>query len=281
MYNAKFVKSNGDVFSFGLEYGTIFDISPLSELDVQIGTNQGFQQIGDTIQTRGMKGVTRTIRGRIIGKANSLKRRLLTVFSPFASGKLYFDGKYYCNAVVKKTPAISVNDRDAEFSMMLYCPSPYWYAAQQSSYSIGRIIPAFHFPTAYTTHKFGTKDPSAFINVYNPGEDTDDFELEFSATGDVTTFGVIDINTQEFIEITTELTAGKVVRMYRDSGRLRVEMLSGGVAIDIFGLLKYDSNLFTIRSGDNVWKMYAGAGIDSLSVEATFNAAYPGVYDGM
>ena len=281
MYNAKFVKSNGDVFSFGLEYGTIFDISPLSELDVQIGTNQGFQQIGDTIQTRGMKGVTRTIRGRIIGEANSLKRRMLTVFSPFASGKLYFDGKYYCNAVVKKTPAISVSDRDAEFSMMLYCPSPYWYAAQQSSYSIGRIIPAFHFPTAYTTHKFGTKNPSAFTNVYNPGEDTDDFELEFSATGDVTTFGVIDINTQEFIEITAELTAGKVVRMYRDSGRLRVEMLSGGVATDIFGLLKYDSNLFTIRSGDNVWKMYAGAGIDSLSVEATFNAAYPGVYDGM
>ena len=281
MYNAKFVKSNGDVFSFGLEYGTIFDISPLSELDVQIGTNQGFQQIGDTIQTRGMKGVTRTIRGRIIGEANSLKRRMLTVFSPFASGKLYFDGKYYCNAVMKKTPAISVNDRDAEFSMMLYCPSPYWYAAQQSSYSIGRIIPAFHFPTAYTTHKFGTKNPSAFINVYNPGEDTDDFELEFSATGDVTTFGVIDINTQEFIEIAAELTAGKVVRMYRDSGRLRVEMLSGGVVTDIFGLLKYDSNLFTIRSGDNVWKMYAGAGIDSLSVEATFNAAYPGVYDGM
>ena len=281
MYNAKFVKSNGDVFSFGLEYGTIFDISPLSELDVQIGTNQGFQQIGDTIQTRGMKGVTRTIRGRIIGEANSLKRRMLTVFSPFASGKLYFDGKYYCNAVVKKTPAISVNDRDAEFSMMLYCPSPYWYAAQQSSYSIGRIVPAFHFPTAYTTHKFSTKDPSAFTNVYNPGEDTDDFELEFSATGDVTTCGVIDINTQEFIEITTELTAGEVVRMYRDSGRLRVEMLSGGVATDIFGLLKYDSNLFTIRSGDNVWKMYAGAGIDSLSVEATFNVAYPGVYDGM
>ena len=281
MYNAKFVKSNGDVFSFGLEYGTIFDISPLSELDVQIGTNQGFQQIGDTIQTRGMKGVTRTIRGRIIGEANSLKRRMLTVFSPFASGKLYFDGKYYCNAVVKKTPAISVNDRDAEFSMMLYCPSPYWYAAQQSSYSIGRIIPAFHFPTAYTTHKFGTKNPSAFINVYNPGEDTNDFELEFYATGDVTTCGVIDINTQEFIEITTELTAGEVVRMYRDSGRLRVEMLSGGVATDIFGLLKHDSNLFTIRSGDNVWKMYAGAGINSLSVEATFNVAYPGVYDGM
>ena len=58
-------------------------------------------------------------------------------------------------------------------------------------------------------------------------------------------------------------------------------MLSGGVATDIFGLLKYDSNLFTIRSGNNVWKMYASAGIDSLSVEATFNVAYPGVYDGM
>lgn len=281
MYNAKFVKSNGDVFSFGLEYSTIFDISPLSELDVQIGTNQGFQQIGDTIQTRGMKGVTRTIRGRIIGEANSLKRRMLTVFSPFASGKLYFDGKYYCNAVVKKTPAISVNDHDAEFSMMLYCPSPYWYAAQQSSYSMGRIIPAFSFPTTFTTHKFGTKNPSAFINVYNPGEDTSDFELEFAATGDVTTCGVLDINTQEFIEITANLTVGDVIRMYRDSGRLHVEKLSGGVATDIFGLLKYDSNLFTIRSGDNVWKMYAGTGVDNLSVEATFSVAYPGVYDGM
>ena len=43
MYNAKFVKSNGDVFNFGLEYSTIFDIFPLSEIDVQIGTNQGFQ----------------------------------------------------------------------------------------------------------------------------------------------------------------------------------------------------------------------------------------------
>ena len=68
MYNAMFIKSNGDVFNFGLEYSTIFDILPLSELDVQIGTNQGFQQIGETIQTRGMKGVSRTIKERSSAK---------------------------------------------------------------------------------------------------------------------------------------------------------------------------------------------------------------------
>ena len=46
MYNATIQTKDGKQLDLGFEYGIVFDISPLSGVDVDIATSQSFQQIG-------------------------------------------------------------------------------------------------------------------------------------------------------------------------------------------------------------------------------------------
>lgn len=279
MYSAKFESSDGKIFGFGYEYGVVFDIDPLSELDVDIGSNQGFGQIGETVQTQSLSGVNRTIEGRILD--GSLKDAMLSIFSPFSSGRLVFQGKWFCDCVVKKAPAIRVSGIDVTFSLMLFCPSPYWKSVSKSYYSMGVIVPAFSYPCTLTTHTFGTKNDNAFVNVLNKGERTSDFTISFTASLPVETYGLVDVITGSFIKIHDELQVGERTVIRRDNGMLRVQKETPEGGVDIFSDLDEDSTLFYLEKGDNVLAMTADTGLSYLSCEISFFAARSGVYDGM
>lgn len=279
MYSAYFVKKNGQKFSFGYENGILFDISPLAELDVDIGSNQGFGQIGETVQTQGLAGVTRTISGKIID--NSKKSQLISIFSPFSEGKLVFENKWYCDCVVKKSPEIQVSGIQVNFSLMLFCPSPYWKSMQESYFSIGVIDPQFQYPCTLNTHKFGAKNENAFVNALNKGEKTNDFTISFFASLPVENYGITNVITGEFISLSDTLQAGEEVNIYRENGILRVKKTSGDTVSDIFSKLDEDSNMFYLQNGDNLLTMSADSGLEYLSCAISFYTAKSGVYDGM
>lgn len=283
MYNAQFVAENGQKFNFGYEYGTLIDIDPLSEISVSVDTSQGYQQIGTTVENRSIGGISRTITGRILGKANDIKRRMLSLFTPFASGRLIFNGKYYCNAVVKRTPEIEVKDKDAKFSLMLYCAYPYWQRLEETNYVLGGYTPAFSFPVNYATpHIFGIKNPNAFANCRNAGAVDALFTVEFTADASVTNYGIANIYTLQQLIINDTITTREKVRVYRKDGRLYVEKETESGTVDIFAALSEESDLFSLRPGDNVLAPVADAnGAENLIASISFSAAYAGVFDGM
>lgn len=133
VFDAIFTASSGQSFSFGYKAGVLYSIDPIGDLPVELETSQGYQQVGATVESRSISGVTRTITGRILRNTAYLKRQLRDIFTPGATGRLTVAGKYYCDAEVQRCPAISAANLWPTFSFQLYCPNPYWRSVSETS----------------------------------------------------------------------------------------------------------------------------------------------------
>lgn len=283
MYEARFLNTlTGRSFRFGYPYGTVFDISPLGGVTIDISTSQGFQQIGETVENRSVGGTPRQIKGVILGDANQAKHDMQQVFSPMATGKLFFNEKYYCDCVVKTTPSFGVKTKNAPFVIELYCGVSYWYDVNEHAYIVGGYTPAFRFPVNYATpHRFGVRNPSAFVNCYNGGVCNLPYTATFTALADVENYGIVNAVTLQELKINDTLHTGERTVVRRENGRLLVEKTVDGVTTDIFSALDEDSDLMVMAQGDNPIKATADSGAENLVVSVAFSDAFAGVYDGM
>jgi len=225
VFDAIFTASSGQSFSFGYKAGVLYSIDPIGDLPVELETSQGYQQVGATVESRSISGVTRTITGRILRNTAYLKRQLRDIFTPGATGRLTVAGKYYCDAEVQRCPAISAANLWPTFSFQLYCPNPYWRSVSETSVSLFYTQPAFRLPVCYSTHQFGLRIQSDFLKLSNPGPDTQDFVLTLTAQGVVRNPGVRDLATGEYLRFLTEMQDGDVIRLWREDGRLRIEQI--------------------------------------------------------
>ncbi len=282
MFSAKFINSKGDTFDFGYRHGNIFDISGLTGHDMSIAFSQGFNQIGKTVEGISIGGHIFEIKGRILGEATAQKRKMLSVFAPFESGRLVFEEKYFLDCVVYKTPLITVQKQDPMFEMVLSAPYPFWQKTEPETYISGKYLPAFSFPVNYEEpHVFGIRDSSAFVNAYNDGQIDSYYTLEFQTKTTTVNPGIINVNTQEFLKLNTTINQGEKFSVYRTGGRLVVEKESDGTVEDVFSLLDEDSDLLYMRPGDNIIKDFADEGEDQLITTIKFNSAVVGVYEGI
>lgn len=282
MYYAKFINSKGDTFNFGYRHGNIFDIDGLTGHDMNIAFSQGFNQIGETVEGVSIGGHIFEIKGRILGEATAQKRKMLSVFAPFESGKLIFEDKYFLECVVYKTPIIAVQKESPRFELVLTAPYPFWQKMTSENFIVGNYLPKFKFPVNYSEpHIFGIKDNSAFINVYNDGQIDAYYRLEFQTQSKTVNPSIINVNTQEFLKLNTTINQGEKFTVYRNGGRLLVEKESNGIVTDAFSVLDEDSDLMSIRVGDNIIRNSADEGEDQLITTIIFNSAVVGVYEGI
>lgn len=275
MYNARIETDAGKIVRFGYEYGNIFDITPLSGVDVTFGTSQGFQQIGETVETQSVKGISRTIQGTFIGEdPESAARAMMRALPIFTTGKLIFDDKYFCRIHIKKTPYVHRSSAGKyTFSMMVYCETPYWLDVKGTQLAMGGYTPAFSFPTLYDIHVFGVRNDSAFTNCVNNGAIEVPFTARFTTDTETVNFGIINIYTLEHLTLNMTLTQEDSVTVSRENGRLYVQRGEE----DIFEVLDESSDLLMLHPGDNVLRMTAESGLSGLQVSISYNAAEIGV----
>ncbi|MGN0707110.1 MAG: hypothetical protein ACI4JC_03850 [Faecalibacterium sp.] len=274
MFDAKFAASNGQSFAFGYAAGVLYSIDPLGDLPVELETSQGYQQVGATVESRSISGVTRTITGRILRNADYCKRQLRDVFAPYVTGRLTVAGKYYCDAEVQRCPAISAASRWPTFSFQLYCPNPYWHSVAETSAATLQITPAFTLPVCYETHQYGLRSQTEWLKIYNAGLDTQDFTLTLTAHGTVENPAVRDPETGEYLRFVVTLEDAEQLRIWREHGRLRIEWIIGGTAVNGFSLLDESSTLWTLRHGTQAWARSADSGADKLYLTVSCNAAF-------
>ena len=276
MYNARIETNAGAVIRLGYKDGIIFDISPLSGVDVTLATSQGYQQIGETVESQSARGVSRTIRGTFIGDtAEARAREMLRALPVFTTGRLIFDDRYFCNIYVQKTPYVvhSSSDGKYTFSMMVYCETPYWLDTKGSMYTLGGYTPAFSFPVMYNQHIFGTRNASAFTNCYNGGAVDVPFVAKFTTSAEASGIGLINVHTLEKLKLDIMLTMDDEIVIRRENSRLFVE-LNGA---DAFSILDENSDLYYMHPGDNVLRATADSGLEALQVSISYNAAETGV----
>lgn len=281
MLEATFEAENGTSFTFGYSGGSVFDIDPLSGLDVSVGTSQGFNQVGETVTGMSVKGVKRKISGAIFDKKNdaSIARRMQKVFSAFTRGKLIV-GDRYCDAVIQKTPEF-VREKGGRltFATQIFCPMPYWLNRKTTSRQLGGYTPAFSFPVNYAEpHRFGVKAASAFVNCVNEGEADVPYTATFTALATAKNVGLIDVHTMDAIKVFETLEVGEKITIGREAGHLIVRKhTTDGLITDIFSKLDEESTLFSLRVGDNVLKATAEEGEEHLVAFIDYSSAFIGV----
>lgn len=276
MYTARIETDAGKSFDFSYQNGVVFDITPLSGVDVTVSTSQGFQQVGTTVESVSVGGIRRTISGVILNKSSA--RMMLSVLTSFSTGRLYFNGEYFCPITVQKSPTIATDSRGRmKFTMQVFCETPYWYKKDARYVSLGGITPIFSFPAAYNAHKFGERRTNAFINVHNPGDVPAAMDLTLIADGTAVNYGIANTKTGEILRFADTVSPGDRITLSRKNGKLEAQKTSGGETSGAVAYITDESTLFDLSPGDNVLAVIADDGANALRVSVSFYPAYMGV----
>ena len=93
MYSAKFESDNGLTFVFGANGGNVFDMDLGSGVSVDIGTSQGFSQIGETVETLAVNGRAISVKGVLFKDIDNQKknmRLIVIILQNFIKKKVIF-----------------------------------------------------------------------------------------------------------------------------------------------------------------------------------------------
>lgn len=281
MYNVLFEADSGQKYVFGADGETVFDMDLGNGVSVDIGTSQGFSQVGETVESMAVGGRQISVHGDIFCNVQSRKKIMRKVFAPFVWGKLIFEGKHYIRVCVKDTPTFSPIKNDGRFTMLLYAPFPFFYSVDDSYYNIGGISPMFSFPINYATrHKFGERGSEKYTNVYNNGDIAVPFNVYMETFGTSVNPLIVNLDTHEYLKLNGTLNTGDVANIYRDSNSiLRVELSTGGKLVDILSWVDDGSTLFQLNPGDNIIAFDDEGGGNSLTVKFSFSPAVVAVYE--
>jgi phage-related protein len=270
-----------EVNMFGTNGNTAFDMDLGSGVSVDIGTSQGFSQIGETIQNRTVSGRPITVKGVVYGNVQERKKSMRNVISPFSCGRLVFENKYYIRVCVKSAPSFSSVKNDGRFTMQFFAPYPFFKSIEEKNVEIGSIRPLFSFPVNYSVpHKFGEKGAARYKSVYNDSDVSIPFSLHLSSSGTSTNPVIANLQTFKTLKLNGTLNAGDFVDIYRNEDNvLRAIMTSDGVQSDVIYWVDESSDLFELDAGDNLISATDDEGGTSLAVKINYNSVVVAVYE--
>lgn len=281
MYNVVFENDNGSKYYFGLNGTTAFDMDLGNGVPVNIGTSQGFSQVGETMQSRNVSGRTITVKGVVYGNVQERKRTMRNVISPFSCGKLIFENQYYIRVCVKSAPTFSTVRNDGRFTMQFFAPYPFFKSVNEISEEIGSIKPLFSFPINYANpHKFGEKGEARYKSIYNGSDIGVPFSIHISSYGTSVNPVITNMKTLKKLKINGTLNVGDFIDIYRnDENVLQAVLTSNGVKKDAIFWIDESSELFELDVGDNLILATDENGGSSIMAKITYNPVVVAVYE--
>lgn len=281
MYSVVFESDNGEKYVFGKAGDTMFDMDLGSGVPVNIGTSQGFSQIGETMQSRTVSGRTITVTGTVYRDVQNRKKSMRKIISPFSCGRLVFGGEYYTRVFVKNSPTFSTVKNDGRFSMQFFAPFPFFYSVNSQFSEIGSVKPMFVFPVNYATpHKFGERSASRYKDIFNDGDVKVPFSVYLKSEGTSTNIVISNLTTFKMLKINGTLQSGESINIYRDNDNvLRAELISDGAKSDVIHLIDESSDLFELEVGDNLISVNDDEGGASVTAKISFSPAVVALYE--
>ena len=282
MYSAKFETDNGLTFVFGENGGNAFDMDLGSGVPVNIGTSQGFSQIGETVETLAVNGRPIPVKGVLYQNVSNQKKNMRKIFAPFVSGKLTFEDGYYTRVFVQDPPSFSPVKNDGRFTMKFFAPFPYFYGKEEELIRIGEIIPKFSFPVNYAeSHIFGESQRSRFVSIFNDSDVKVPYGFQVVVNGTSTNPTVTNLLTFEFLKINGTFNAGDVIKVYRDENNVLVANMTDkdGNVIDIISMIDDDSTLYELAVGDNLISINDDEGGAGMTVTISYKTVVVALYE--
>lgn len=281
MYSAIFESDNGEKYVFGKSGSTMFDMDVGNGIPVNIETSQGFSQVGVSTQNRNVSGRVINVKGAIYANIEEKKNAMRRIISPFSSGRLLFENKYYTRVYVKNAPTFSPLKGNGKFSLQFFAPFPFFYDVNQQSTEIGAVKPMFMFPVNYSqSHKFGERGTERYKNIVNNGDTSVPFSLFLTTGGTSTNITISNLRTFKKLKLNGTLNAGEYIKIFRDVDNvLRAELTAEGKTDDIISWIDESSDLFELEAGDNLISASDDEGGASLTAKITFNPAVVSLYE--
>lgn len=282
MYSAKFEADNGLMFVFGKDGGNVFDMDLGNGVSVNIGTSQGFSQVGETVETLAVNSRPITVTGVLFRDIDNQKKNMRKIFAPFVAGKLIFEDGHYTRVYVQDPPSFSPIKNDGRFTMRLFAPFPYFYGQSEESVQIGGVVPAFSFPVNYKdVHKFGGISQNRFTEIHNNGDVKAPYGVEIIVNGESSNPVVTDLLSFEFLKINGKFTAGDTLRIYRDENNVLIATLtnSNNENFDIIPMIDEGSTFYELNVGKTLVSVSDDEGGSGMRARFFFNEVVVALYE--
>lgn len=278
-YSMTFRSESGLTVVFSMQSGIV-----LKKNDLLSGINSKFETatpsdgVGESIAATFISAKLGTLSGTILTNVQNAKRSLLKAFAPRTTGRLTI-GEYYLDVAVKMSPEIEKYETAPAFQIILEAAYPMWRKTKVSPINLIGRTAAFRFPwNLSTTYRWSSGKVEAYTNAYNHGDVDATWTLRIYAKSEVSNPKVLNIDTNEHIEILKTLEVGELITIKTSGGKL---IASGryldGTTYDAGLNLTYSSTPFPLRPGDNLLKVEAESNVQGLSVQITADEAIAGL----
>lgn len=276
--------SRGNQVTFSYEFPYFLEtIEGVTEVDGKVNTITSAYGVGS-------KYVSSSISERNIVITGSVKRDNITekrqnlykIFPKKDKGTLFYyeeDKAYKIEYYVESIEFAKSKVVD-KFVISLICPSPYFTDLEESQVQMSNWIPSFEFPLEIpeeTGIEFGYKNVNSLVTIENDTNIEIGMKIVFTASDDVENPKLVNITTQEELEIEKSMTAGDVITVTTFINNKNIILTSNGEDININNYLKFGTKFLQIHTGSNTFKATAKTGGNALVTEIYYLINYEAV----
>ena len=244
----------------------------------------GDSYVGQRIEARDVD-VIGHINTRDKAQALELRRRFLKIFNPELGGTLMYEYGSFRRVIgcrLHGKPEAERKEVLIEFHIQLECLNPFWREEQEEKEDIASWVPAWEFPCEIEQDNpesmiFGYRAESVIVNCYNEGDVATGMRVRFSALGTVRNPIILNVDTQEFIQLNVTMQTGDIIEVNTVYGSKGAKLIRDGAEIDYFRYVDVDSTFMQLAIKDNNFRYDAAEGVNALDVAIFYNKEYLGV----
>ena len=265
------------------------DVEGISGVTSVIYSTNSMGQHGDTyvgqrIEARDID-VVGHINTRDKAQALELRRRMLKIFNPELSATLVYEYGGFKRVIDCRAygePKILKKEVLYEFDLQIECLNPFWREEEETKEDIASWVAAWHFPCVIEKDNiksmiYGYRAESVIVDCYNEGDVSTGMRIRFTALGTVSNPILLNVDTEEFIQINATMKTGDVIEINTKYGSKGAKLIRDGVETDYFRYIDVDSTFMQLAIGDNMFRYDAASGVNSLEVSIFYSKEFLGV----
>lgn len=265
------------------------DVEGISGVTSVIYSTNSMGQHGDTyvgqrIEARDID-VVGHINTRDKVQALELRRRMLKIFNPELSATLVYEYGGFKRVIDCRAygePKILKKEVLYEFDLQIECLNPFWREEEETKEDIASWVAAWHFPCVIEKDStksmiYGYRAESVIVDCYNEGDVSTGMRIRFTALGTVSNPILLNVDTEEFIQINATMKTGDVIEINTKYGSKGAKLIRDGVETDYFRYIDVDSTFMQLAIGDNMFRYDAVSGVNSLEVSIFYSKEFLGV----
>lgn len=218
-------------------------------------------------------------------QALELRRRMLKIFNPELSATLVYEYGGFKRVIDCRAygePKILKKEVLYEFDLQIECLNPFWREEEETKEDIASWVAAWHFPCVIEKDStksmiYGYRAESVIVDCYNEGDVSTGMRIRFTALGTVSNPILLNVDTEEFIQINATMKTGDVIEINTKYGSKGAKLIRDGVETDYFRYIDVDSTFMQLAIGDNMFRYDAASGVNSLEVSIFYSKEFLGV----